>query len=770
MGDFYFDPVGQNLALTSERIWVEGQLFIGNNSNDRYPNNAKILLTGGRNSDSLLLGPIQDASNKVLAVTGNVTLYGNLVNTIYVRLQAPAQSNALNILVPVNTTWKVGDEIFIAPSQKTYNEYETRQIVAIAGGVITLDKPLQYYHFGASTITKSTSYGNIDMRTEVGLLTRNIVIEGTDEDSWGGRVYVGEIYDPTTSSYYRGRVNFDGVEMKNLGQANNVLAGFTFDVLSTSNNGYSQVSRSVMRDSLGWQLRVIKTIGISFDSNIFYKGVLNQVRFEGQNQHIEFNNNIILGNLDRGLTGGAGSLAIDFASSFYADSNFLNSDISGNIFAGCNTQCVVANGGDCSSGSSQAYTFSNNIAHSGGIGWVATPPNKNCTGIKNFVGYKLDVGIVTYFNSQYVRASNIVITDTKLGVSLNTGGTQEYSYIDLRNSYLAGITSTVTTNLDECSNIVAVYLPVSTIQAKGIPPDSTNLPWPVVAEDHIWQSNFTVSGLIFENFADNILQGCVNNFLFMSNPAASDASASTYLSNVSMSKVDADNIIFFSQPSDPWIGPSNCGGWYCTGISNIILRDLDGSLTGRPASILPMNPTIFDPKTCTVNPQNFAYICNQPGWGLLTFESLDSDTMTRIVSPVTIARDDSWINEINSYKDHDTYLSYSNLRRLSRFNSVVQTGADYKISFTGTPPKILKWGLQGSLPSENITVEFGYSSPQSIRIFDNQGNIIKQTMINANETPYLKPSDPCGTNIYDMGSRRVLLNSQVTGIANFKHK
>ena len=172
-GSLYFSSSAPNLTLTAEIIWVKGQLFIGTSSIDRHNNSARILLTGLSKANTLAINATQLApSKKILVVTGNLTIYGRAVNNVYTRLQAPATIGAKNITVPANIDWKVGDKIFIAPSQKNYSEYETRTIAAINNGVITLDQALNYYHHGAPAATKTTPYGTLDMRAEVGLLTR----------------------------------------------------------------------------------------------------------------------------------------------------------------------------------------------------------------------------------------------------------------------------------------------------------------------------------------------------------------------------------------------------------------------------------------------------------------------------------------------------------------------------------------------------------------------------------------------------------------------
>jgi len=52
-------------------------------------------------------------------------------------------------------------------------------------GILYLNNTLKFYHWGAETSTADRYYG-IDMRAEVLLLTRNVVIKGHDFDNWGG--------------------------------------------------------------------------------------------------------------------------------------------------------------------------------------------------------------------------------------------------------------------------------------------------------------------------------------------------------------------------------------------------------------------------------------------------------------------------------------------------------------------------------------------------------------------------------------------------------
>ncbi len=85
--------------------------------------------------------------------------------------------------------WKVGEKIVIAPTGYFNIEAEERTIQAItqSGGkaTITLDKPLDYKHFAAKQYfgAPGANQDFIEMRAEVGLLTRNIMYRGDPETS-----------------------------------------------------------------------------------------------------------------------------------------------------------------------------------------------------------------------------------------------------------------------------------------------------------------------------------------------------------------------------------------------------------------------------------------------------------------------------------------------------------------------------------------------------------------------------------------------------------
>jgi hypothetical protein len=76
---------------------------------------------------------------------------------------------------------------------------------------------------------------------------------------------------------------------------------------------------------------------------------------------------------------------------------------------------------------------------------------------------------------------------------------------------------------------------------------------------------------------------------------------------------------------------------------------------------------------CSFNPAMNAYFCADPDQelppqiGVLVFESLDTDSRTRTVSPVTITNENGYENIVNSFKDHAWVDVSSSQNRLSRF-------------------------------------------------------------------------------------------------------
>src|SRR5690606_88042 len=103
---------------------------------------------------------------------GTLNLHGDRTHT-WTKLSATAEAGSTTIQVLDASGWRVGDEIVLASTDYNPRQAEVRRITALRGNTITLDRPLEYMHFGKITF-------DVDERGEVGLLTRNIKIQASE--------------------------------------------------------------------------------------------------------------------------------------------------------------------------------------------------------------------------------------------------------------------------------------------------------------------------------------------------------------------------------------------------------------------------------------------------------------------------------------------------------------------------------------------------------------------------------------------------------------
>jgi len=176
------------IHLRAKKILIRGgELYIGK-SNQRYENKAKISLFGTRNEPTIAIsdtGVI--AGSKIIANIGRLNMYGKKRSFKMTRLVAPAKIGDSKITVEkANVDLVKGDRIAIAPTDAKFDRGETKNVVSYDKntGVITLDSPLKWYHFGAAKST-ADKYNGVDMRGEVLSLSRNIKIIGEEVDDWG---------------------------------------------------------------------------------------------------------------------------------------------------------------------------------------------------------------------------------------------------------------------------------------------------------------------------------------------------------------------------------------------------------------------------------------------------------------------------------------------------------------------------------------------------------------------------------------------------------
>src|SRR5262245_54865595 len=160
----------KDVELTTEWIMLHGELEIGT---EKAPHTRKATITFTNNVKDEDISGVGGNTDKVdrgiMLMGGTLNLHGNQTNT-WTKLSNTAAAGATSIQVLTATGRQVGDEIVLAATQYGPRRAERRTIAAIRGNTITLDKKLDYMHFGKITF-------DVDERGEVGLLTRNIKLQ-----------------------------------------------------------------------------------------------------------------------------------------------------------------------------------------------------------------------------------------------------------------------------------------------------------------------------------------------------------------------------------------------------------------------------------------------------------------------------------------------------------------------------------------------------------------------------------------------------------------
>jgi len=80
-------------------------------------------------------------------------------------------------------TWEIGNQVVLASTSRSQKENEELNITSVSndGRTIGITPPVKYRHI---SVVQTIAGRIIETRAEVGLLTRNVVVEGSENDEW----------------------------------------------------------------------------------------------------------------------------------------------------------------------------------------------------------------------------------------------------------------------------------------------------------------------------------------------------------------------------------------------------------------------------------------------------------------------------------------------------------------------------------------------------------------------------------------------------------
>ncbi len=190
-----------DIALSATDIHVRGTLRVGTAAAP-HQRRFTITLTGPEVPDH------QPAGAKALAVFpgGTLELHGE-PRVSWTHLAATANAGATTLQLADDVAWRAGERLVVASTDFDANHAEEAEIATADGRTVTLARALTWRHWG--TVQQIDGHA-VDQRAEVGLLTRNIVVQS---DSFANQGFGGHLI-----VLPGGTMRVDGVEFHRMGQ------------------------------------------------------------------------------------------------------------------------------------------------------------------------------------------------------------------------------------------------------------------------------------------------------------------------------------------------------------------------------------------------------------------------------------------------------------------------------------------------------------------------------------------------------------------------
>jgi len=274
-GKLVFDR--QDLTLSATYIFVPGGKFQIGTEAQPFLNKATINLYG----DRLATVELPDIGSKVLAVSnknlvvnpgdaaqysdvGIIDIHGQPRLRTWTKVAMTAEIGSLVVVASENVDFIAGESIIIT-SVDDHRQTEEATVAALGldSRTITLTAPLRFHH---SSQVVQLGGRAVDMRCEVGLLSRNVVIQGM------GAKTAPQLFGAHTAAVRGGILRIENAELRSCGQAYNKGRGCVdFQEITLGASSYARFN-SIHRS---WQrgITVSASNNVRIQHNLVYKSM-----------------------------------------------------------------------------------------------------------------------------------------------------------------------------------------------------------------------------------------------------------------------------------------------------------------------------------------------------------------------------------------------------------------------------------------------------------------------------------------------------------------
>jgi len=775
-----------SVSLNADMIHVRrGKILSGAQGYPLLPNiTHQIVISGTFTSKAYAFDPSIEVVNKAFIVTGEMQLFGAKRKS-WVNLVQNAYPGEDSIFVE-RVNWQPGDQIVLTSSAFDQNETEVLTVASVQAGIdlrtgvdsgislgpdslwsqkeatkaygryqsaafpdtyesndpqkatkLTLTTTLKYYHAGTILIVNGQS---VDMRAEVGVLTSNVIIRGT-ENGWACNFVVADFvdYDVVNSNPVKrtGSVTLDSIMIDYCGQNSTLRTGLRFESTTLP----SVVSNSIVKRSQTYSVNIQNSQNIRLIGNTFFYAVRFGV-FIQTSRNLLLDGNLMVYVAKRETI----SLMFDKPTGFVIcpsdRPNCPNVVLTRNVAAGYALLGFADGGSVCGA----TPSFYGNKAHSGVGGWITSNIGADCMEMDGFTAYmNSETAVIGSMDIKKMTLKNLRLAENFNGYGGNMGGEADNgNIVTVQNSIIIGKTAHSLCNPKECytpqcGNRRGILLGTYQQEAKQWSINGKlKLPVYNVTKEEVFHAEFYYQNIVFANFnSSDICQANVTAVAV--NELCPDYTPLSVFSGVKLINVANDSIFYMPEPDPVWANVIFCGEFPCTGLKNAVIRDLDGGLVGSPYGgyFLPNNPGITQQDACQFVNRSNGYLCRKSpihdfDYGLLVFENMDIDARNVTVSPIYITSEDTTLtvqsahfyNKLNSFMSMIWDGFYIGMNRLGRFPTAIGLNRKFNVTFTGTPPNSMRFQLQGALRStDGVLLTVSYGLPYTVTLSINSSRI-----------------------------------------------
>ena len=689
-GALVFDQ--RDLTLQADWIMLHGgHLEIGSELKP-FQHRATISLTDATPGENVM-----NMGDKFIAsmMNGVIEIHGQ-PRLSWTKLAQSAPAGANSITLTDTPDWRQGDQIVLASTDYDHRQAEVLTVRSVTKRTVTFNETLKYPHYGAlQTIAGRT----LDERAEVGLLTRNVLIQGEATSSatgMGGNIMV--------MSGSQARI--ENAELTRMGQKN-VLRRYPIHYHMLGSAATSYVRGNSLHGLFNRCVTIHGTNDLRVERNVAY-GTLGHCVFLEDGAET---GNIIERNLVLGVRKPAEGEAL------------LPSD---RTHPGATAYWIT----------NPANTVRDNVAAGGdGTGfWYALPPQP--LGLSSPANTPANAGIyprrtpLTAFsgNTAHSLGSTGLFVDSgpkdDTGVTVATNYDPRVNPADPKSAPVTAVFDTFTAyknrdsavwlrgrnhvlrNAVMADNAIGVTFAssASTLEGGIVIGESANLgkppSWEKTGLDgrslpRPWDAAFPIRGF---QFYDGDVKTVGTTYANFTPNTLRPASGLAYLRRNSFPLTPhnaADNVTFVNANRVYLENPQADRD----GDKAAVFRDTTGSVTGTAGRSVTANaPLLFD-ATCTRREEWNAFVCDKP-YARLWLDDVNAAS----VSDLTITRVADGASQV--------FVGVPDTRKAKY--ATVWTGGHYALAYASGVPARLRVGITDRAPGDSVRLSVPYATNPSI--------------------------------------------------------